>query len=201
MNNISSGVKKLDDPYVKALDRLNNAAKASNDNATTRSEIEGALRDLAKLNRLKKSVTVTITSGNKKVNNPYPIPDVSACTIKDDFKRTISIDVEVLTSEQVALLNTAADNVKYIAATSDIKIAAQEIFDRIPAKEIMAKLKDDIQSGIKTIPSIEEVGFINHHAKDTYSYYWIVDGKKTELSEIDIFDPDSIAEAIIDDLL
>ena len=200
-DNISSVVKKLDDPYIKALDRLNNAAKSSNDNATTRSEIEGALRDLAKLNRLKKSVTVTITAGNKKVNNPSPIPDVPACTVKDDFKRTISIDVEVLTSEQVVLLNTAADNVKYIAETSDIKIAAQEIFDRIPAKEIMAKLKDDIQSGVKTIPSIEEVGFINHNAKGTYSYYWIVDGKKSELSDIDIFNPDSIAEAIIDDLL
>ena len=63
------------------------------------------------------------------------------------------------------------------------------------------KLKSDIQSGVKTIPSIEEVGFINHHAKGTYTYYWVVNGEKTDLSDIDIFDPDSLVEAIINDLL
>ena len=183
------------------MNRLNNAAATTNDNESTRSEIEGALRDLAKLNRLKKSITVTIVAGNKFVNNPWPVPDVAKCTFTGTFKRTVNIDVEVLTSEQVNLLNTAADNVKFIAATSDIKIEAQDIFDRIPAKEIMAQLKDDIQSGVKTIPSIEEVGFINHHANNTYSYYWIANGKRTDLSDIDIFDPDSIAEAIINDLL
>ena len=199
-DNISTQVKKLDDPYIKALDRLNNAAKASNDNATTRSEIEGALRDLAKLNRLKKSITVTVTAGTKEVKVLGKVI-TPKCFIKDDYKRTVSIDVQVLTAEQVKLLNTAADNVKYIAETSDIKIAAQEIYEKVPAKEIMEKLKSDIQSGVKTIPSIEEVGFINHHAKGTYTYYWVVNGEKTDLSDIDIFDPDSLVEAIINDLL
>lgn len=200
-DNIASQVNKLDDPYIKALDRLNNAAKEPQDNENTRKEIEGALRDLAKLNRLNKSVTVTITAGNKKVDNPWPVPDVPQCSVKDDFKRTVTVNVEVLTSEQVALLNTAADNVKYIAETSDIKIKAEEIWNHIPSKEIMEQLKEDLQNGIKTIPTLEEVGFINHHDEDTFSYYWVVDGKKKDLSDIDIFDPDSIAEAIIDDLI
>ena len=106
-----------------------------------------------------------------------------------------------MTSEQVALLNTAADNVKYIAETSDLKIKAEEIWKRVPAKEVMEKLKDDIASGLKTIPGIEEVGFINYHDKNTFSYYLIVDGKRNDLSDIDIFDPSSIADAIIEDLL
>jgi hypothetical protein len=200
-DNISSQVNKLDDPYIEALNRLEKAAKETNDNETTRKEIEAALRDLAGLNRIDKSITVTITAGNKKVNNPSPIPDVPACSIfKNNYNRTVSISVEVLTPEQVALLNEAADNVKYIAETSDIKISAEEILASIPSKEIMEQLRQDIQNGTKSIPSIEEVGFINHHSDNTFSFYWIVDGEKTELSDVDIFNPYSIAEAIIDNL-
>jgi hypothetical protein len=199
-DNISSQVNKLDDPYIAALDRLNKAASETNDSETTRSEIEGALRDLAKLNRLKSSVTVTITAGNKEVRVLGAVV-TPKCLIKSDFNRTVSIDVEVLTSAQVAQLNLAADNVKYIAETSDIKIEAQEIFDRIPAKEILEQLKTDIQNGTKTIPSIEEVGFIKNHASGKYSYYWIANGNKKELDDINILDPGSIADAIIKDLL
>jgi hypothetical protein len=194
-DDISKQVNKLDDPYINALNRLNAAAASTNDNETTRKEIEGALRDLAKLDRLNKSVTVTITAGNKKTLF------VPKCTVTSSFKRTVKIDVQILTSEQVNLLNTAADNVKYIAETSNIKIEAEEIWKRVPAKEVMDQLKGDIAAGTKSIPSIEEVGFINHHDKDTFSYYWIVNGDKKELADINIFDPDAIAGAIIDGLL
>ena len=201
-DDISKQVNKLDDPYIKALDRLANAAKNTNDSETTRKEIEGALRDLAKLDRLNKSITVTITAGNKVVKDPvFGTTITPKCFIKSDFKRTVKIDVQILTSEQVQLLNTAADNVKYIAETSDIKIAAEEIWSRVPSKEIMEKLKTDIASGVKDIPAIGEVGFINHHDKNTYSYYWVVDGEKKELGNIDIFDPNSFSQAIIEGLL
>jgi hypothetical protein len=201
-DNISSQVKKLDDPYIAALDRLDRAAKETNDNETTRKEIEEALRDLAKLNRLNTSVTVRITGGNKAVNNPFPIPDVSKCSIfSDDYYRTVSIDVEVLTAEQVALLNEAADNVKYIAETSEIKIKAEEIFDQIPDKEVMEQLKEDIRNGTSSIPNIEEVGFIKYNSDGSFAYYWIADGQKTDLGDVDIFDPESISETIINDLL
>ena len=201
-DNISQQVNKVDDPYIKALDRLNNAASAGNDNETTRAEIEGALRDLAKLNRLSTSVTVTVTAGNKAVNNPWPIPDVSKCSIfSDDYTRTVKIDVEVLTAEQVALITQAADNVKYIAETSDIKIKAEDILANIPAKEIMDQLKKDIQTGTKSIPSIEKVGFIKNHSNGSVASYWIANGEKTELADVDIFNPESLANAIINELL
>ncbi|MBR9997370.1 MAG: hypothetical protein KFF73_00295 [Cyclobacteriaceae bacterium] len=201
-DNISQQVNKVDDPYIKALDRLNQAASATNDNETTRAEIEGALRDLAKLNRLSTSVTVTVTAGNKAVNNPWPVPDISKCSIfSDDYTRTIKIDVQVLTAEQVALITEAADNVKYIAETSDIKIEIEEILARIPSKEIMDQLKQDIQNGTKSIPSIEEVGFIQYYPENTFSYYWIANGEKTDLAEVDIFDPASISRAIMDGLI
>ncbi len=199
-DNIASQVNKLDDPYINALDRLNKAASETNDSETTRSEIEGALRDLAKLNRLKASTTVTITAGNKEVK-ALGVVVTPKCTFKSDFKRTVSIDVEVLTSAQVAQLNLAADNVKYIAETSDIKIEAQEIFNRIPAKEILEQLKMDIQNGTKTIPSIEELGFIKNHTTGKYLFYWIANGEQTDLEDVNIFDPASITDAIVRNLI
>ena len=200
-DDISKQVNKLDDPYINALNRLNNATANTNDNETTRKEIEAALRDLAKLNRLNKSVTVTIVAGNKKVDNPWPVPDVEKCTVTSSFKRTVTVNVEVLTSEQVDLLNKAVDNVKYIAETSDIMIEAEKIWKRVPDKEVMEQLKNDIASGVKSIPSIEEVGFIKYHKEETFSFYWIVDSEKKELSDVNIFDPDAVAGAIIDGLL
>lgn len=198
-DNIASQVNKLDDPYINALDRLNAAAAQENDNQTFRKEIEGALRDLAKLNRLKASITVTITAGNKEVK-ALGVVVTPKCTVKSNFTRPVSIDVEVLTNEQVALLNQASDNVKYIAATSDIRIEAQEIFDRIPAQEILEQVRSDLETGTKTIPSIEEVGFINHHHDDSFSFYWIVNGEQTDLEDVNIFDPASLANAIIREL-
>lgn len=201
-DNIASKVNPVDDPYIKALNRLNAAANESNDSETTRKEIEGALRDLAKLNKINTSITVTITAGNKVVKDPiFGTTITPKCTFKSNFTKKVTIDVDVLTSQQVDLLNKAADNVKYIAETSDLKIAAQEIFDKIPAMEIMSKLKEDIQNGVKTIPTIGEVGFIKNHSKGTYSFYWVVDDERKGLGDVDIFDPNSIAEAVIENLL
>jgi hypothetical protein len=201
-DNIASKVNPIDDPYIKALNRLNNAAKESNDSETTRKEIEGALRDLAKLNKINTTITVTVTAGNKVIKDPILGKTITPkCTIKSNFTKKVTINVEVLTSQQVDLLNQAADNVKFIAETSDLKIKAEEIWKRVPAKEVMEKLKDDIASGVKTIPGIEEVGFINYHDKNTFSYYLIIDGKRNDLSDINIFDPSSIADAIIEGLL
>jgi len=76
---------------------------------------------------MNESVTVTIVAGNKKVDNIWPIPDVPKCKVKQSFKRTVTINEEILTPEQVALLKAAANNVKYIAETSDIKLQAEEI--------------------------------------------------------------------------
>ena len=197
-DDISTQVNKLDDPYINALNRLKAAALNTTDSDQARAEIEGALRQLASLDRLNKSVTVTIVAGNKVVKDPiFGTTITPKCTFTGTYKRTVKIDVQILTSEQVALLNTAADNVKYIAETSDIKIEAEELWKRVPAKEIMEKIKTDVANGTKTIPSIEEVGFINHHAKDTYSFYWIANGKKEDLSDVNIFDPDSIIDGII----
>ena len=199
-DNISSVVNKLDDPYINALNRLNKAASSTVDDAQARVEIEGALRDLAKLQRLKKSVSVTITAGNKEVK-VLGVVVTKKCNITKSFKRTVDIDVQVLTNDQVNQLLFAADNVKYIASTSDIKIKAQEVFDKIPATEIIQQLKSDIQSGVKTIPSIGEVGFVKNHKSGTYTYFWVVDGERKDLNDVNIFDPNSISQAIIDDLL
>jgi len=93
-DNVSSVVNNSIKPYRNALIRLRNAVNESNDNDQTRIEIEAALRDLVKLYRYDKSLTVTIKAGNKKVNNPSPIPDVPKCSVfETSFTKKVSINI------------------------------------------------------------------------------------------------------------
>ena len=178
-------VNAVADPYYAALNRLLNAVNNTNDNDQTRTEIEGALRDLAKLSSINKTVSVRITAGNKAVT-AFGKTIVPKCTTTSDFYRNVSIKATVLTGDQVAKLNDAADNVKYIAETSDIKIKAQQIYDQLPSTDDLKQLKQDIQNGTKKIPSIGSVGFDYTFSTKSYSFFIVMDGQKKDVSEFDI---------------
>ena len=194
-DNISSVVNAVANPYYAALNRLLNAVNNTTDNDQTRTEIAGALRDLAKLDQIDKTVSVTITAGNKavKVAGKTIVPK---CTTTSNFKRNVNVKATVLTSDQVAKLIEAADNVKYIAETSDIMIKAQQVYDQAPSKDDLNKLKEDIQNGTKKIPAIGSVGFVYTHSTKSYSFYIVMDGQKKDVSEFNVFDGNSLAGMI-----
>jgi hypothetical protein len=194
-DNISSVVKKVDDPYINALNKLLAAVDESMDNEQTRIELEAALRELASLNRIDKTVTVTITAGNKKT---LIIPK---CTFTENFTKKVKIKATVLTSEQVAQINQAADNVKYIQETSDRMFAVQEILDRLPSQDDLAQLKEDIQNGTKQIPEIGGAGFVYNHSKKSFTFFLEVAGERKPLSGDNPFDLKAITETIYQLLL
>jgi hypothetical protein len=189
-DNIASVVRKVDDPYISALNKLLAAVEDTKDNAQTRIELEAALRNLAALNKIDKTVTVTVTAGNKKT---LVVPK---CTFTENFTRKVTIKATVLTSEQVAQLNQAADNVQYIQETSDLVIAVQEILDRLPSKDELAQLKGDIQNGTVQIPEIGEAGFVYDHSKKSFSFFLVVAGERKPLAGDNPFDPGALAETI-----
>jgi len=121
-DNISSIANGIVKPYRDVLIRMRNAVNNQNDNVQTRAELEAALRQLASLNSVNKTVTATITWG---------LP-ITRCSVPFTSSSNVSLNFEVLSSTEVAQLTTAANNVKFIAETSDIKISAQVIFDAIP---------------------------------------------------------------------
>ncbi len=87
----------------------------------------------------------------------------------------------MLSNEQVNLLTQAADNIKYIPEVSDMKIKAQEVFDRLPSEEELTQLKNDLQTGVKSIPTVEKVGFVNNYAEKFFAYYIIIGGERKNI--------------------
>lgn len=190
-DNISSEVKKAAAPYYRILDRLESAVKKE-DAEEARTELENALRDLIALKSINRKVRIRVTAGNKKTLF------VSACSVfKNNYYRNVTINRQVLSNKQVDLLTQAADNIQYIPEASDRKIKAQEIFDRLPSEEELTQLKNDLQTGVKSIPTVKEVGFVNNYAEKSFAYYIIIGGDRKDIDAME-FNGGNLADVIID---
>ena len=180
-DNISSKVNGLVKPYRDALKRLKNAVSESKDNNQTRIELEDALRDLAKLNKIDKSVTITIEHG----------PKTSGCSIKHLIRtdtRTVSINRNILSSSQINTLNEAAANVKYIAEADGIRFDAQEILDKLPSLDELENLKSNVETCVAELTeSIGDVGFVYNHETKRYTHFMVINGVEKEVTSFDIF--------------
>jgi hypothetical protein len=176
-----SVIDDLAKPYISSLNRLKAAALNTSDNGTTRKEIEAALRDLASRNRIKK--TITISGKIKKI-------------ICVSYSTTRSIDITVISSTQVSQLLTAANNVKYIQETSDLKIAAQVVFDAIAPRDILQRVRTEIANGVAQIPSVDEVGFTHTWSPSAWEFYAILSGEKHVIGGFDPMNPAEVQHAI-----
>ncbi len=194
--NISSKVNGIVDPYRDALDRLKDAVDDSNDNTQTRTELEAALRHLASLNKIDKTVKVTITYGNKAVNNPSPIPDISKCSVwSSSTTRNRTVSATILTTEQVSQLLEAADNVQYITEAEGIKFDAQIILDQLPTIEDLENLKDSVEGCINELTSgLQSSGFTYNHNTKAFTPFIIINGEEKEVKEFDVFSGSEMVE-------
>jgi hypothetical protein len=183
-DNISSKVRGLVKPYKDALTRLKNAVNNSNDNAQTRTELEAALRALITLKKIDKSVTVSITHGNKTIG-------CSAFTQTDT--RTVKINRTILSTDHVSKLTEAADNVKYIAESDGIRFDAQVIVNELPTVEELENLKGNIEGCVAELTNnIGDVGFIYNHDTKEYTHFLVINGEEKEVGTFNIFNGDEL---------
>ncbi|MGW9685077.1 hypothetical protein [Flagellimonas sp. 2504JD1-5] len=192
-DNIPSVVNTIVKPYKDALIRMRNAVNNENDNDQTRTELEASLRQLASLNHVNKTVTASIQSDWK----------ITGCLVPLTTNRDVGLNFQVLTNTQVNQLNTAADNVKFIAETSDIMISAQAIFDAVPTQEILDRLdqlKQDIANQVKSYSDFAGVGFIKNHNSNEFIFFIEQGGERTNVASFNLFDPKSIVKILVPDL-
>ncbi|MGX1930727.1 hypothetical protein [Flagellimonas sp. 2504JD4-2] len=191
-DNISSVVNSMVNPYRNALNRLRNAVDESNDNTQTRNELEAALRQLASLDRINTSATVTIVHGHSTFG--------CGALWRLTATRTVTINEPVLTSTQKAQLLEAADNVKFIAEAEGIKFDAQVIVDQLPTIEELEKLRDGVEACVAELAEgLEKSGFTYIHDTKEFIPFIVVNGEEKEVGDFDIFSSDAIiAEARIE---
>ncbi|MEZ4425659.1 MAG: hypothetical protein R3E98_19855 [Gemmatimonadota bacterium] len=156
------------DTYFRELDALKAAARQIQDNAATRKAIEDTLR------RVAARKIMTITYRHK----------VLGITVK-----TVTVSVRVLTDAQAAQLLQAADHVKYIKETSDLKLQMQQIYDTVPGKELFEKAK----AGLVNAPLVQSVGMEILHQSGSVSVYVILGGQRHSLGQVNPFDVPAMA--------
>ncbi|HMB64788.1 MAG TPA: hypothetical protein VKN36_17030, partial [Eudoraea sp.] len=187
-DNIASVVNGTVKPYRDALNRLKNAVNTTNDTEQSRNEIEAALRQLAALDRINKTAKVSITHGNKA----FIVPK---CTQQSTVTRNISIKATVISSEQKSQLLNAADNVKYITETSNIKIEAERLVAELPSIEELERLRESISSCVKELTdNIGDAGITKNHKTEEYTYFVMINGERKEVSGFDVFDGEALIE-------
>ncbi|MGW9685854.1 hypothetical protein [Flagellimonas sp. 2504JD1-5] len=184
-DNISSVVNSIVKPYRDALNRLKNAVNDSNDNTQTRNELEAALRQLASLDRINKSATLTIVHGHKTFG--------CGSLWRLTSTRTVKIDEVILTSTQKAQLLEAADNVKFIQEADGIRFDAQVIVDELPTVEELEKLKDGVEACVSELTDgLEKSGFTYIHDTKEFRPFIIINGEEKEVGSFDVFNSDEI---------
>lgn len=194
--NISSVVRTAVKPYKDALNRLKSAVNDTNDNDQTRVELEAALRYLATLDKINKTVTVSITYGNKAVNNPSPFPDVSKCSVwSRSTTRNRTISATILTTDQVSQILEAADNVQYIAEAEGIKFDAQTVLNQLPTLDELEVIKNGAESCINDLTAgLESSGFRYDNNTKAFSPFIIVNGEEKSVKPYDIFSKNEFIE-------
>lgn len=192
-DNIPSIVNGIVDRYKNALVRMRNAVNNENDTEQSRTELEASLRQLANLNRVNETVTAEIRSDWK----------LTGCVIPLATNRDVSLNFEVLTNTQVNQLKTAADNVKFIAETSDILVSAQAIFDAVPTEEIRDRLdqiKQDIGTQVRTYSNFSGVGFVKNHNTNEFSFFVEEGDNRRNVASFNPFDPNAIIKILVPEL-
>lgn len=164
-----------DDAYYAQLDRLKAAALEIQDNDQTRQNIESALRTVAGMKFFRTTFQ-------------YRVLGIVVATV--------NVDRRIMSDVNATRLIEAADNVKHIKETSDLKISAQQIYDAVPDREIFEQIRDDIQNGVIVMAPIEQLGFTYGHTSKSLSVFAVIGGQRKELGSIDAFSVAALAAAL-----
>jgi hypothetical protein len=172
---LRSQVQAAAAPYYAMLDQLKAAALDMRDNAQTREAIEAALRAVA----ARKIFRMTYQQ-----------------RVLGIVVYTVNIERRIMSDADAARILSAANNVKYIQETSDIKIRAQQIYDRIPDRQIFEQVRDDMKNGVIQMAAISELGLVFAHNSNTFSVYAVIGGQRHELGAIDALSVAELAAAL-----
>jgi hypothetical protein len=184
-DNLSGQIDAVVRGHRNALTRLRNAVSESNDNETTRTELEAALRNLASLDRINRTFSVTIIHGHATFG--------CGALWTMTASRNVTINETILTSNQKAQLLEAADNVKYIAEADGIRIEAQDILDQLPTVAELEALRDTVEACVQELTNgIGGAGFVYNHDTKAFTHFVIINGEEKEVGSFNIFDKNEL---------
>ena len=165
-------------PYVASLIELKKRALQADD-PTLRQSLEVALRQAYAHRFFKEEIKV-------KVDLPSPLKD---------YTHTELVNERVLSKTNADRILLAANNMKYIQTTSDIRVSAQQIFDQIPVDQAVEKARQEVEDGLQQIPTFDGAGM--SVTNGSYSAYILLDDKQYD-ADFNILNPIELLLGITD---
>ena len=171
-------------PYVTALNAMKTHA-AEVDDATLRAQLKASLLDVYSRQTIVKTISYTYS---KKIDY-----GVGSFTISKTF--SYSINQTVIPPADAALIKTAADNVDTIPGAYTVMIDTQTIVDSLPVESAISQAKQDVQNGLRQVPSFDGAGY-SVSSSGSQSAYIVLSGQK-QVVQFNLLDPVNAAADII----
>ncbi len=197
---IDDWIESIAQPYYPILNDLDAAVDGSLSNEAMRSQLENALRDLIDKKSVSASKTFNFVVGKDVVvRNPFTkkVKYIKKCGIKKTVSATISFRADVFDTDDVDLLNQAANNLQYIQPASDRVVQIGEVLQALPPRKVMVDLQFEVEAGAKKVPNLEKVGYKVQFNPSLFIYYAVLDGEHHQV-EFDPFEWKSIVRMVVD---
>ena len=171
--------KAIRAPKAAMLELKKRALEA--DDESLRAALKTALNEAYKHRTVSYSVKVTKAVGTP-FNKTYTIYSTNA-------KKT------VLSSGDAARVLQARDNVDNIGPADSYRIESQQVLDRLPTKEVLDEVKQQVDNNTADMPTVGELGY--RAVGEQYSAFATIDGEKIE-TDINVLSPSEVREGVID---
>ena len=114
------------------------------------------------------------------------------------FNRTYtiySVDARetVLSAGDASLVLTARDNVDNIGPADSFRIESRQIVDRLPTREVLNEVKQQVDDNTADMPAVGELGY--RAIGDQYSAFVTIDGDRVE-TDINVLSPSEVREGV-----
>ena len=179
-----------DDAYNIAADAIKSPKAAMQelkkraleaDDETLRAALKKALSEAYDHRTVSYRVTVKENVGTP-FNRTYTVYSTNA-------KKT------VLSNSDAALVLQARDNVDNIGPADSYRIQSQQVLDRLPTKEVLDEVKQQVDDNTADMPTVGELGY--RAIGEQYSAFATIDGSKIE-TDINVVSPSEVREGVVD---
>lgn len=108
---------------------------------------------------------------------------------------SVNAEETALNSSEAALVLQGRDNVDNIGPADSYRIETQQILDRLPTKEVLSEVKQQVDDNTADMPTVGELGY--RAVADQYSAFATIDGEQIE-TDINVLSPSDVREGVVD---
>ena len=108
---------------------------------------------------------------------------------------SVNAEETALNSSEAALVLQGRDNVDNIGPADSYRIETQQVLDRLPTKEVLNEVKQQVDDNTADMPTVGELGY--RAVGDQYSAFATINGEQIE-TDINVLSPSDVREGVVE---